>query len=180
MICLSLISPMILAFFQPKKVCDFLKFCRIYADIGLALLTASALTNHRRLHSAPITGRPRAQSNVSLPTSRMQPFSPITTQTTSRLPQTASPRLPRRNQSFNHSANLMSTPPPNRALARQLKLKGSLTDPAQPRRREAFGAVRFFPSYIVLKLMHFVNYLGFYLVTKYRPSKLKHEPNIRI
>ena len=139
MICLSLISPMILAFFQPKKVCDFLKFCRIYADIGLALLTASALTNHRRLHSAPITGRPRAQSNVSLPTSRMQPFSPIT-HTASRLPQTASPRQPR-NQSFNHSANLMSTPPPNRALARQLKLKGSLTDPAQPRRREAFGAV---------------------------------------
>ena len=134
---------MILAFSQPKRVCDFLKFCRIYADVGLALLTASALTNRRRLHStsAPITGRLKAQSNVSLPTSRMQPFSPITTQTTSRLPQTASPRLPRRNQSFNHSANLMSTPPPNRALARQLKLKGSLTDPAQPRRREAFGAV---------------------------------------
>ena len=74
----------------------------------------------------------------------------------------------------------MSTPPPNRALARQLKLKGSLTDPAQPRRREAFGAVWFFPSFIVLKLMHFVNYLGLYLVRKYRTSKLKHEPYIRI
>ncbi|RXW19467.1 hypothetical protein EST38_g6393 [Candolleomyces aberdarensis] len=37
--------------------------------------------------------------------------------------------------------NVMSTPPPNRALSAQLKLKGSLTDPAQPRRREAFGAV---------------------------------------
>ena len=31
---------MILAFSQPKRVCDFLKFCRIYADVGLALLTA--------------------------------------------------------------------------------------------------------------------------------------------
>ena len=116
----------------------------MYADAGLALL-APALTNHRRLHSAPITGRPRAQSNVSPPTSRMPPFSPITTHNASHLPQTTSPRLPRRNQSFNHSASLMSTPSPNRALARQLKLKGSLTDPAQPRRREAFGAVCFFP-----------------------------------
>ena len=75
---------------------------------------------------------------------------------------------------------MMSTPPPNRALARQLKLKGSLTDPAQPRRREAFGSVCFFFSYIVLKLMHFVKYLGLYLVTKCRASKLKHEPNFRI
>ena len=108
----------------------------------------------------------------------MTPFSPITTHTTSRLPQTTSPRLPRRNQSFNHSVNLMSTPSPNRALARQLKLKGSLTDPAQPRRREAFGAVCFFSPVLVLKLMHFVNYLG--LVTKCRASKLQHESNIRI
>ena len=65
---------MILAFSQPKRVCDFLKFCRIYADVGLALLTASALTNRRRLHStsAPITGRLKAQSNVSLPTLRIE------------------------------------------------------------------------------------------------------------
>jgi hypothetical protein len=123
----------------------FVKICRIYADVGLALLTASALTNHRRLHNAPVSGRPRAQSNVSLPTSRMPPFSPITTHTASRLQQTTSPRQPRRNQSFNHSTNLMSTPSPNRTLARQLKLKGSQTDPAQPRRREAFGAVCLFP-----------------------------------
>jgi hypothetical protein len=39
----------------------------------------------------------------------------------------------------------MSTPPPNRALAMQLKLKG-VTDPGQPRRCEAFGAVRLSPS----------------------------------
>ncbi|KAF8804517.1 hypothetical protein BYT27DRAFT_7225225 [Phlegmacium glaucopus] len=107
-----------------------------------ALLSAPALSNHRRHYSVPITGRPRAQSNVSMPTSRTQPFSPITTRSAGRLPQTISPLQPRRNNSsFNHSVNLMSTPPPNRALARQLKLKGSLTDPAQPRRREAFGAL---------------------------------------
>jgi hypothetical protein len=36
---------------------------------------------------------------------------------------------------------LMSTPPPNKAVMRQLKLKGSLTDPPHPRRREALGTV---------------------------------------
>ena len=119
--------------------------CGIYADAVVAPPTAPVPTNHRRLHSAPITGRPRAQSNVSPPVSRIQPLSPITAKA-GRLPQTTSPLQPRRNHSsFNHSANLMSTPPPNRALARALKLKGNLTDPAQPRRREAFGDVGFYP-----------------------------------
>lgn len=120
-----------------------MKNVRIYADICIALLSAPVFSNHRRLHSVPTTGRPRAQSNVSLPTSRIQPFSPVATQSPGRLQQTtSSPLQTRRNHpSLNHSANLMSTPPPNRALARQLKLKGSLTDPAQSRRREAFGAV---------------------------------------
>ncbi|KIY70826.1 hypothetical protein CYLTODRAFT_451322 [Cylindrobasidium torrendii FP15055 ss-10] len=39
------------------------------------------------------------------------------------------------------SHTIMATPPPNRSLAQQLKLNGSLTAPAQPRRREAFGVV---------------------------------------
>ena len=56
-----------------------------------------------------------------------------------RVVSTASPAQPRRTTAY--SANLMSTPPPNRALARQLKLKGSMTDPAQPRRREALANV---------------------------------------
>ncbi|KAF6753761.1 hypothetical protein DFP72DRAFT_990670 [Ephemerocybe angulata] len=38
------------------------------------------------------------------------------------------------------SSNIMSTPPPNRALESELKMKGSRTEPAQPRRREPFGA----------------------------------------
>ncbi|KAG7446812.1 uncharacterized protein BT62DRAFT_1075568 [Guyanagaster necrorhizus] len=46
---------------------------------------------------------------------------------------------------YNNSSTLKSTitatPPPNRNLARQLKLRGSLTDPAHTRRREAFGVV---------------------------------------
>jgi hypothetical protein len=71
----------------------------------------------------------------------------------------------------------MSTPPPNRALVRQLKLKGSWTDPAQPRRREAFGAVRSFP--FPQRVQKLINYLGFYFVTKYGPSKPKYEFNIR-
>lgn len=161
-----------------------MKNFRIYADICIALLSAPVFSNHRRLHSAPTTGRPRAQSNVSLPTSRIQPFSPVATHSPSRLQQTtSSPLQTRRNHSsLNHSANLMSTPPPNRALARQLKLKGSLTDPAQPRRREAFGAVclslfRFLCC--SLKFMHFFHSLGFYLVTKYRTSKPKQKLNIR-
>ncbi|KAF8970368.1 hypothetical protein BDZ97DRAFT_1902071 [Flammula alnicola] len=86
-----------------------------------ALLAPPFLSTHRRLNSLPTTSRPRAQSHASLPTSRIASLSPIASRTT--------------------DPNLMSTPPPNRTLARQLKLKGSLTDPAQPRRREAFGAV---------------------------------------
>ncbi|KAF8172645.1 hypothetical protein BJ912DRAFT_1025004 [Pholiota molesta] len=87
-----------------------------------SLLAAPSFSTHRRLHSLPISNRPRAQSHASAPRSRVHPSSPVI------------PRLP-------NSLNLMSTPPPNRTLARQLKLKGSLTDPAQPRRREAFGTV---------------------------------------
>jgi hypothetical protein len=45
---------------------------------------------------------------------------------------------------MSYSMNMISTPPSNRHLARQLKLKGSFTDPAQPRRREAFGAASLF------------------------------------
>lgn len=35
----------------------------------------------------------------------------------------------------------LATPPPNSALAAQRKLKGSLTDPPKPRKREAFAVV---------------------------------------
>jgi hypothetical protein len=73
----------------------------------------------------------------------MQPFSPTTTNAAGRLP----PLQPRHNHSsLNHAVSLMSSPPPNRALAMQLKFKGSVTDPAQPRRCEAFRAVRLSPS----------------------------------
>ncbi|KAF8880452.1 hypothetical protein CPB84DRAFT_1851837 [Gymnopilus junonius] len=106
-----------------------------------ALLAAPFLSTHRRLNSLPITNRPRAQSHASLPSSRLHPLSPVTSRINNRPPQTSSPLQSRRTMStsFSQSASLMSTPPPNRTLARQLKLKGSLTDPVPPRKREAFG-----------------------------------------
>ncbi|KAF8621342.1 hypothetical protein AX15_007873 [Amanita polypyramis BW_CC] len=67
------------------------------------------------------------------------PSSPTVTR--SNLASLSSPVSSRRTTttSFHRSENLMATPPPNRILANQLKLKGSFTDPAQPRRREAFS-----------------------------------------
>ncbi|KAF9486156.1 hypothetical protein BDN70DRAFT_237181 [Pholiota conissans] len=101
-----------------------------------------SLATHRRLNSMPVAGRPRAQSHASLPRSRVHPPSPAIPRNVERVPPPASPLQTRQSvSSLSHSLNLMSTPPPNRALSRQLKLKGSMTDPAQPRRREAFGTV---------------------------------------
>ncbi|KAK0192333.1 hypothetical protein F5146DRAFT_978738 [Armillaria mellea] len=52
------------------------------------------------------------------------------------------PNSPLRHRNSSAPKNsVMATPPPNRNLARQLKLRGSLTDPAHTRRREAFGVV---------------------------------------
>ncbi|KAG6873625.1 hypothetical protein C0995_013556 [Termitomyces sp. Mi166 len=104
-----------------------------------ALLAPSLISNQRRPGFVPLN-RPRAQSHLPPPTAR--PFaSPANTRASARhLAQPSSPLASRRlNQSQN--VNVTSTPPQNRALARQLKLKGSLTDPAATRRREAFGPV---------------------------------------
>ncbi|KAJ3507892.1 hypothetical protein NLJ89_g6050 [Agrocybe chaxingu] len=108
-----------------------------------ALLAAPFLSTHRRLSSMPvISSRPRAQSHAPLPSLHGPPVSPVTSRTVKITPQASSPVQHRRAlASFSQSANLLSTPPPNRTLARQLKLKGSLTDPPQPRRREALGNV---------------------------------------
>ena len=138
---------MIPALFALKKV---KMFRRILASAHLtpfffvALLAPPFLTKHRRLNSLPNTTRPRAQSQASLPPAHMHPLSPITSRTVNRATQMTSPLQSRRTASMNYSMNLMSTPPPNRAFARQLKLKGSLTDPAEPRRREALGPVSLF------------------------------------
>lgn len=110
----------------------------------VALLAPSLILNQRGPGFAPLN-RPRAQSHLPSPITRSFP-SPQNTRTPARpLAQPSSPLALRRlNQSQN--VNVMSTPPPNRALARQLKLKGSLTDPAATRRREAFGPVKVFFS----------------------------------
>ena len=135
---------MIPVLFALKKVNNM---TRIFAPTHLtpfflaALLAPPFLTKHRRLNSLPNTTRPRARSQASLPPAHMHPLSPITSRTVNRPSQMSSPLQSRRTASMNYSMNLMSTPPPNRALARQLKLKGSLTDPAEPRRREVLGSV---------------------------------------
>ncbi|KAG6899617.1 hypothetical protein C0993_008697 [Termitomyces sp. T159_Od127] len=104
-----------------------------------ALLAPSLISNQRGPGFAPLN-RPRAQSHLPPPITRSF-ASPTNARTPARpLAQPSSPLASRRlTQSQN--VNVMSTPPPNRALARQLKLKGSLTDPAATRRREAFGPV---------------------------------------
>ncbi|XP_006463671.1 hypothetical protein AGABI2DRAFT_225554 [Agaricus bisporus var. bisporus H97] len=87
----------------------------------------------------PASSRPRSQSqNIFVP--QTQPLSPTLRRNGSRLQSPVSPLRTR--QSQNTPPNLLTTPPPNRNLVKQLKLKGSLTDPAHTRRREAFGVVR--------------------------------------
>ncbi|PFH46736.1 hypothetical protein AMATHDRAFT_7452 [Amanita thiersii Skay4041] len=100
---------------------------------GEALLPPPFLSNHRR---NPI--RPRAQTQASIFQSR-PPSSPTITRSNRAAP--TSPLNSRRSLNMNQSENLMATPPPNRILSSQLKLKGSFTDPAHTRRREAFGVV---------------------------------------
>ncbi|KAF9527407.1 hypothetical protein CPB83DRAFT_394674 [Crepidotus variabilis] len=101
-----------------------------------AILAEPFLAGHRRLNSLPaVTNRPRAQSHTVLP-SRVQPQSPVAVRSAR-----VSPAQRRMTQNQNYSTSLMSTPPPNRTLAKQLKLKGCQTDPPQPRRREALGLV---------------------------------------
>ncbi|TFK39266.1 hypothetical protein BDQ12DRAFT_629803 [Crucibulum laeve] len=114
------------------------------------LLPAAFLSTHRRTASDALPQRSRVaphSQSFTAPSLLPQPLSPMATRTNTNIkPQaTSSPVRQRRtlstlNQSMN--VNLMSTPPPNRALSSQLKMKGSLTDPAQPRRREAFGVIR--------------------------------------
>ncbi|KXN84490.1 NADP-specific glutamate dehydrogenase [Leucoagaricus sp. SymC.cos] len=83
-----------------------------------------------------VPSRARANSYVH----HSQNLSPTLHRNTGRSRAPTSPLRSR--QSQNQPVNLLSTPPPNRNLVKQLKLKGSLTDPAHTRRREAFGVVR--------------------------------------
>ncbi|KAG5653732.1 hypothetical protein H0H81_010989 [Sphagnurus paluster] len=104
-----------------------------------ALLPPSLISNQARSGFPP--ARARAHSHV--PPATFRAFSsPSYNRSSARIPaQPPSPLVARRlNQSQN--VNLTSTPPQNRTLARQLKLKGSFTDPAHTRRREGFGPLR--------------------------------------
>ena len=101
----------------------------------IALLPPPFLSHQRRNLI-----RPRSQTHAAM-TQFRTPSSP--TMTRSHRTPSSSPISSRRASSFAQSENVLTTPPPNRLLANQLKLKGSFTDPAQPRRREAFGVVRY-------------------------------------
>ncbi|KAK2463821.1 hypothetical protein APHAL10511_004126 [Amanita phalloides] len=98
---------------------------------GEALLPPPFLSNQRRN-----LVRPRSQTHAAMAHART-PSSPTMTRT-NRAPLSSLVASRRTSQ----SENLLATPPPNRILSSQFKLKGSFTDPAQPRRREAFGVVR--------------------------------------
>nr|ATV82108.1 putative zinc finger protein [Strobilurus tenacellus] len=89
-----------------------------YITAEEVLLPPPFLSNHRR--------RALSQSHAPVinASQRMVPTSPLARKSVSTI-----------------KNSVMATPPPNRDLARQLKLKGSFTDPAQTRRREAFGVV---------------------------------------
>lgn len=108
----------------------------------LALLPPPFMSYHRRSVSA--SARPRALS-ASMPENQAPAASPspfASRRANVTMPLAASPVRARRPANA-VSNNLMSTPPPNRALSTELKLKGSLTEPTQPRRREPFGSVCF-------------------------------------
>ncbi|KAF9068892.1 hypothetical protein BDP27DRAFT_1421523 [Rhodocollybia butyracea] len=96
---------------------------RALSHAGVPSQYSASVSSHAP-HSAP-----RARTRPPL-----APLSPVT-----RRLAPSSPVQARRPSLVNHQ-NVMSTPPPNRQLAERLRLKGSFTDPAQPRRREAFDA----------------------------------------
>ena len=132
---------MILNFLLLKKVCSLLgRKLNSDNDSPTALLSPPFLTKQRRTTASAAITRPRSQSHVPPPTSRTFASPTVLRDQSARaLEPSTSPLVARRlNQSQN---NLMSTPPPNKALARQLKFKGSFTDPPHTRRREAFGPV---------------------------------------
>ena len=103
------------------------------------------MSYHRKAASqpAPAARRPRALSHSAV-LSENKPAnpSPLTSQDANcTMPLLSSPIRTRRTLAP-VNGNIMSTPPPNRVLSAELKMKGSLTDPAQPRRRDLFGNVR--------------------------------------
>ncbi|KAK7043012.1 hypothetical protein VNI00_008750 [Paramarasmius palmivorus] len=108
-------------------------------DADISLSDTSGFTNPDEVPSPQMfmtTQRRRAfsQSNAGvLPPVPNVPRTPV-----NRRLQPTSPLVRRTLSSLNPNT---ATPPPKRNLAQQLRLKGSLTDPPQLRKREAFGVV---------------------------------------
>lgn len=143
-------------FAKMKKVC-LLAFLLLLLLRIIVLLPAPFMSTQRRRALSHAGLAPQYSGSMpsngphSAPRARprppLAPLSPVT-----RRMAPSSPVQARRPSLTNHQ-NVMATPPPNRQLAERLRLKGSLTDPAQPRRREAFDAVclSFLMSICVLK-----------------------------
>jgi hypothetical protein len=131
----------ILNFFPLKKVCSLLLGRKLHADKDspTALLSPPFLTKQRRTTASAALTRSRSQSHVPPPSRTFSSPTVLRDHSPRAFAPPTSPLVASRlNQSQN---NLMSTPPPNKALARQLKFKSSFTDPPHTRRREAFGPV---------------------------------------
>lgn len=122
----------------PQKVFEFCHYERIYL-IYTALLPAFFSSQSEKSFNRVVPTRARAHSqNFHVPP--LQTLSPTLCRNT--VTRSQAPVSPLRSrQSQNQPMSLLSTPPSNRSLVKQLKLKGSRTDPAYTRRREAFGVV---------------------------------------
>ncbi|KAJ3878394.1 hypothetical protein F5051DRAFT_230511 [Lentinula edodes] len=121
------------ASFASEQVCDedeaLLPAPFMSTQRRRALSHAGLVPQYSTSSDAPYSA-PRARGRPPL-----APLSPVT-----RRMAPSSPLQARRSSLVNHQ-NVMATPPPNRQLAERLRLKGSLTDPAQLRRREVYDAV---------------------------------------
>ncbi|KAJ3969107.1 hypothetical protein EV361DRAFT_951752 [Lentinula raphanica] len=114
-------------------------------EISLALLPAPFMSTQRRRALSHAGSLPQHTPSLlpsaphSAPKARNRPplatLSPVT-----RRIAPSSPVQARRPNLVNHQ-NVMATPPPNRQLAERLRLNGSLTEPAQLRRRDVYDAV---------------------------------------
>ncbi|KAF5338090.1 hypothetical protein D9611_014193 [Ephemerocybe angulata] len=121
-----------------------------------SLLPPPFMSYHRRAQSQSTStpARPRAHSHSHSHSSMIENQAPDVSPIAARRANATMPLMMSSNMNMSMcspvrtrkalgavSSNIMSTPPPNRALESELKLKGSRTEPAQPRRREPFGAV---------------------------------------
>lgn len=96
-----------------------------------------SLTSDQALLPAPfLSSQRRARAFTQIqPSSISLPLSQIPN------PQLSTPARVSHAQPFGFNSALLNTPPPNPYLLNKYRLRGAVTDPAQTRRRPAFGQV---------------------------------------